>query len=189
MAMFCFTAFFAVPQAVEGLNGDVKKTKKALRIGFLNIAFLMAAVIICSLIASETVTEIAMIGWSGGLGLWAQIVGSGFIFLSLITTYWSISLALTDMIKEQFGRLSFRLCWLIATLPTLVISIVGNAGFIGLMEIAAGASAIILAFLVIPTVRKASKISPSPIAGGLNVLPVQITIVAVYLLMAAGNLI
>jgi amino acid permease len=188
MAMFCFTAFFAVPQAVEGLKGDVKKTKKAIRIGFLNISFLMTAVIICSLMASKSVTEIAMIGWSESLGLWAQIIGSGFIFLSLITTYWSISLALTDMIKEQFAKLPFRVCWLISTLPTLIISVAGNAGFIELMEIAAGASAIILAFLVIPSVRKASKISPSPIAGGLNILPVQIITVAAYLLMAAGNL-
>jgi amino acid permease len=189
MAMFCFTAFFAVPQAVEGLNGDLKKTKKAIRIGFSNIAFLMVAVIVCSLIASEKVTEIAMIGWSESLGLWAQIIGSGFIFLSLITTYWSISLALTDMIKEQFSKLPFRVCWLISTLPTLVISVVGSAGFIELMEIAAGASAIILAFLVVPSVRRASKISPSPIAGRLNILPVHIIIVAAYLLMAVGNLI
>jgi amino acid permease len=189
MAMFCFTAFFAIPQAVAGLNGDIKKTKNAIRIGFINIIFLMAAVIICSNLASETVTEVAMIGWSKGLGLWAQIIGSGFIILALITTYWSISLALTDMIKEQFEKLPFRLCWLIATLPSIVISVFGNAGFISLMEIAAGASAIILAFLVIPTVRKASFSSPSLIAGKLNILPVHIVIIIVYLLMAVGNLI
>jgi amino acid transporter len=188
MAMFCFTAFFAVPQAVEGLNCDPKKTKRAIKIGFANILVLMAAVILCSLAVSDEVTEIAMLGWAKGIGAWAEAVGAVFILLALATTYWSISLALSNMIKEQFPRLPFILGWLIATLPSLLITLADNAGFTELMEIAAGAAAIVLAFLIVPAAQKAAKESPSLILGKLNVLPVRILIIAVYLFMAFGNL-
>ncbi|MDR2090872.1 MAG: hypothetical protein LBP62_04380 [Clostridiales bacterium] len=188
MAMFCFTAFFAVPQAVEGLECDAKKVKKAVTIGFVNIFALMAAVILSSLAVSDEVTEIAMLGWAKSLGGWAEATGAVFIVLAFATTYWSISFALTNMIKEQFPRVPFRAGWLIATLPSLLISLGNSAGFIELMEIAAGASAIILAFLIVPTAQKASKDSPSQILGKLNSAPVRVIIIAAYLLMAFGNL-
>ncbi|MDR3264012.1 MAG: hypothetical protein LBT30_06865 [Clostridiales bacterium] len=187
MAMFCFTAFFAVPQAVTGLNFNVKKIKKAIIIGYINILVLILVVTLCSLVVSKEVTEVAMLGWSAGIGTWAQITGSGFIFLALLTTYWSVSLALADMAKEQL-KLSKRVCWLIATIPTLAITLIQSAGFIDLMQIAGGAAAIILAFLVIPAVRKASKDEPSLILGKLNRLPIQIAVFEAYLLMAIGNL-
>ena len=57
-----------------------------------------------------------MIGWSKGIGSWAEMVGSLFTILAMLTTYWSISLALADIVEEQL-KLSRRLCWVIATLP------------------------------------------------------------------------
>lgn len=188
MAMFAFTAFFSVPQAVEGLGGDEKKIKKALALGFLNVFIMIFVITLCALLASEQVTPLAMLGWSAGIGVWAQIVGAVFTLLAMVTTYWSISLALSDIIREQL-KIDQRVCWLLATLPTLIMSFVGQGGFMEFMRLAAGLTAILIAFLVVPTARGADKLGPTRLMGKLNTVPVQIIVVAAYILMALGNLI
>ena len=42
----------------------------------------------------------------------------------MLTTYWSISLALSDIVEEQL-KLSRRICWVIATLPSLLMTFAG----------------------------------------------------------------
>jgi amino acid permease len=71
MAMFSFVAFFSIPQAVEGLDGDKTKVRQAVLAGLsLNFLF-MVVVIVCALASSARITEIGMIGWSEGIGLWS----------------------------------------------------------------------------------------------------------------------
>jgi amino acid permease len=55
-----------------------------------------------------------------GIGLWAKILGSVFTLLAMLTTYWSISLALSDVIEEQM-KWNRRVCWLLATVPSLLL--------------------------------------------------------------------
>ncbi|MFR6332588.1 MAG: hypothetical protein ACLUOI_29930 [Eisenbergiella sp.] len=80
-----------------------------------------------------------MIGWSKGIGSWAEMVGSLFTILAMLTTYWSISLALADIVEEQL-KLSRRLCWVIATLPSLALTFAGLGGFMEFMRLAVGLS-------------------------------------------------
>ena len=105
MAMFAMAAFFSVPQAVEGLEGDVTRIRRAVFLGIFQNYLLIVVITLCALLASTRVTEVAMVGWSQGIGLWAQIVGSLFTVMAMLTTYWSLSLALglADEIQSAAG--------------------------------------------------------------------------------------
>ena len=121
MAMFSMSAYFSIPQAVEGLGRDAAKIKKAIFLGLFNNFILIIVITFCSLAASDGITEVAMVGWSRGIGAWAQIVGGVFTILAMLTTYWSLSLALGSIVDEQFS-LGTKVCWIIATLPSLILA-------------------------------------------------------------------
>ena len=186
MAMLAFGAFFSVPQAVEGLGGDEKEIKKAITWGLGNNLIIMIVVIIGALIASPEVTEVGMIGWSKGIGLWAQIVGSAFTLFAMLTTYWSVSLALSDIVKDQF-KLGSKICWVFATIPSLVLSVATNGDFLDFLNIAAGAIAIIIALLLIPCFNNARREIPGSLCGKFSSLGWQITVAVCYVLMAIGS--
>ena len=188
MAMYSFVAFFSIPQSVEGLGGDVKKIRTAIIIGFLNIFVMIFIITLCALLSSTEVTKLAMLGWSEGIGKWAQIVGAAFTLLAMITTYWSISLALADIIKAQ-TKIGTRISWLLATLPTLLLTLLGQGGFMEFMRIAGGLNAILIAVLIVPTFRGADKEGPTLLLGKFGTVPVQVLVVLAYILMAVGSVV
>jgi len=187
MVMFAFSAFFSVPQAVKGLDGDVPKIKKAVFLGLLNNLILMLVICFCAVVSSVEITELAMIGWSRGIGAWAEIAGSVFTILAMLTTYWSISLALADIVDEQL-HLSRRLCWIIATIPSLVLTFLGLGGFMEFMRLAGGLIAIMIAIGVVPAYRKCRKEPGEALIkhGGTGM---QMLIMLAYVLMAVGNVV
>jgi len=187
MVMFAFSAFFSVPQAVKGLDGDCAKVKKAVFLGLFNNFILMLLVCFCAIISSSEITELAMIGWSRGIGAWAEIAGSVFTILAMLTTYWSISLALADIVDEQL-HLNRRLCWLIATVPSLLLTFMGLGGFMEFMRLAGGLIAIMIAIGVVPAYRKCLKEpGESMLKHGGTVM--QLLIMLAYVLMAVGNVV
>ena len=188
MAMFSFSAFFSIPQAVEGLEGDANKIKKAVFWGLMNNFILIVVISLCALAASDEVTEVVMTGWSRGIGAWAQVAGGAFTVLAMITTYWSISLALGDIVKEQL-KLDHRLCWLFATLPSLILSLLGVGGFIDFLEVAGGAIAIIVAVMVVPAYRNARREVEGTMLGRYGGGVFQILTVLAYVLMGVGSVI
>lgn len=188
MAMLAFSAFFSIPQAVEGLGGDEKKIKKAVFLGLGNNFVMIVVITLCALLASKEVTEVAMTGWAAGIGTWAIYAGGIFTLLAMITTYWSISLALSGIVKEQTG-MGEKLCWLLATAPSLLLALFNLGGFLDFLELAGGAIAIIVAVLVVPTYRNAQKELPGSMLGKLSGNGGQIFVVVGYLLMAVGNLV
>ena len=188
MAMFAFSAFFSVPQAAAGLGGDGKKVRKAVFLGLLNNVILITVITVCALLSSAQVTEVAMIGWSRGIGSWAEIVGSLFTILAMLTTYWSISLALADIVEEQL-KLSKRICWVIATLPSLALTFAGLGGFMEFMRLAGGLIAILIALMVVPAFGKASREPGGSLLGRWGGGWMQVLIIIAYLLMAVGKLV
>ena len=188
MAMYSFVAFFSIPQSVEGLGGDIKKIRRAVIIGFINIFVMIFIITLCALLSSTEITPLAILGWSEGIGKWAQIVGSIFTLLAMVTTYWSISLALADIIKAQ-TKIGTRISWLLATLPTLLLTLLGQGGFMEFMRIAGGLNAILIAVLIVPTFRGADKEGPTLLLGKFAGLPVQILVVLSYILMAVGSVV
>ena len=187
LAMFAMSAFFSVPQAVEGLDKDVKKIRRAVFIG-LGVNFMLILVIsFCALWASGTITQVAIVGWSEGIGLWAQLVGSIFTLLAMLTTYWSLSLALSGIIEEM-TKLSSRLCWLIATLPSMILVLFELGDFMELLRLGGGLIAIVVAVMVVPAYRNARREVPggSLVKGG---AVIEILIIIAYVMMAVGSVV
>ena len=187
MSMFSLAAFFSVPQAVEGLKGDRGKIRKAIFLGFLNNFIIIVVINFCALLASTEVTEVAMVGWSAGIGRWAQIAGGLFTLLAMLTTYWSLSLALADIVQET-TKLNSKLSWLIATLPSLILALLNLGGFMSFMRTAGGLISIIIAVMVVPAFINSKK------APGESVLKhngpiVCVIIIIAYIMMGVGSVV
>ena len=188
LAMFAMSAFFSVPQAVEGLDGDTKKIRKAVFLGLLNNFILIIVISVCSLLSSTEITELAMVGWSAGIGLWAQVIGGLFTVLAMLTTYWSLSLALGGIVDDMLHT-GTKISWLLATLPSLILVLFNVAGFLDLMRTAGGLIAIIIAVMVVPAYHNARRDVPENNLLRCSGLPLEIMIVIAYILMAVGSVV
>ena len=188
LAMFAMSAFFSVPQAVEGLDGDTKKIRKAVFLGLLNNFILIIVISVCSLLSSTEITELAMVGWSAGIGLWAQVIGGLFTVLAMLTTYWSLSLALGGIVDDMLHT-GTKISWLLATLPSLILVLFNMAGFLDLMRTAGGLIAIIIAVMVVPAYHNARRDVPENNLLRRSGLPLEIMIVIAYILMAVGSVV
>ena len=188
LAMFAMSAFFSVPQAVEGLSGDTKKIRKAVFLGLLNNFILILVISVCSLLSSTEITELAMVGWSAGIGLWAQLIGGLFTVLAMLTTYWSLSLALGGIVDDMLHT-GTKISWLLATLPSLILVLFNMAGFLDLMRTAGGLIAIIIAVMVVPAYHNARRDVPENNLLRRSGLPLEIMIVIAYILMAVGSVV
>ena len=188
LAMFAMSAFFSVPQAVEGLDGDTKKIRKAVFLGLLNNFILILVISVCSLLSSTEITELAMVGWSAGIGLWAQVIGGLFTVLAMLTTYWSLSLALGGIVDDMLHT-GTKISWLLATLPSLILVLFNVAGFLDLMRTAGGLIAIIIAVMVVPAYHNARRNVPENDLLRRSGLLLEILIVIAYILMAVGSVV
>ena len=191
MAMFCFSAPFAVPQAVEGLSWNKKLIPRAVLLGMGFNLVIIAVFVFFSLSVSPAVTRVAIIGWAGALGGWAKITGMIFMVLAILTTYWSASYALVVIIKERTGWTE-RLSWLAATLPTLLIAVARLGDFLDLMRDAAGGVALCVVIMLIPAFRGSRKFKAATGYEGWNMgfwggTTFQIVVVVTYLLTAVGS--
>ncbi|MBQ9042643.1 MAG: hypothetical protein IJ111_07495 [Eggerthellaceae bacterium] len=190
MTMFAFVAFFSIPQAVVGLDYDPVRVRRAVLLGLgVNLVFIVV-IVGCSLAASAEVTELAMLGWSAGIGPWAQVLGGVFTLLAMLTTYWSNSLACSDMIREQF-KLNDRLCWLLATLPSLVLVLAAGSGFLSMMRLSSGLVAILIAIGLPIVVVRAKRMNGRLylVRPWMASTPVLVVLVAAFVFMAVGSMI
>jgi len=192
--MFAFASFFSIPQAVEGLAWNKKLIPRAVFAGIgLNLVFVLI-INFFALSVSETVTEVAIIGWSAAVGGWAALLGSVFVFLAMLTTYWSLSYALVVIIRERVGW-SERLSWLAATLPTLAIGLAGAATFLSLMRLVGGGIAVGVGLLLIPAYRASRNSRAADLqtaTAGVSIgawggTVFQVLVVLAYLLTAVGS--
>lgn len=188
MAMFAMSAFFSVPQAVEGLEKDRRQIRKAVFLGLFNNFAVIVVITFCALLASEKVTEVAMVGWSAGIGTWAQVVGGLFTILAMLTTYWSLSMALGSIVEEQM-KWDTRLCWLIATLPSLILALFNLAGFMAFMRLAGGLISIIIAVMVVPAYLNARREVEGSILTRWGGRITSAVIIIAYILMGIGSVV
>jgi len=159
MVMYALWTFFSVPQVVKGLGTDRRGAVRAILVGLGINGVLTAAVALIALGISTEVTEVAIIGITDRVGPWAGITGSLLIVSALVTSYWSVSLALADILRERTG-ISGWVAWLLATLPSLLILWVGAWQFLEWLRLAAGATAIVVALITIPMYRQARRTGP-----------------------------
>ncbi len=192
MVMFAFACFFSIPQAVKGMQHNRKQIPKAVALGLGINLLLVFTVTLMTLLISKQVTELAIIGWGNAIGDWAMILGSGFVFLAILTSYWSTSYALAIVLEERLWW-SYRLSWLAATLPTLLLALTGLTGFLGFMRIAGGLLAVLISIMVVPAYR-GSKLygdvpNPEFTLDSFGKPPFQVLIIVAYLLVVAGSLV
>jgi hypothetical protein len=199
MAVFCLSSLFAVPQAASGLCGSAqhrlqnRRLLLAVGLGLLINLFVMITVVLCTLLGSSPVTEVAIVGWAASLGGKMHIFGSLFTALAMLTSFWSISLQLSDMTKEFFRAGRF-FSWLAATAPSFLLALLPLSGFLALMQIAGGATAVVIAFMVVPAYRNAVQgIRQKPGGDELllgtigNSVVVCAAVVIMYVLVAVGS--
>ena len=185
--MVSLSSLFSVPQAAAGLCCNTTRLRNCVAIGILINLLVTATIVICVLICSNPVTEVAIIGWAKALGGYTQTFGSLFIILAMLTSFWSLSLQLSDMTKRLFkvGRIP---SWLAATTPSFLIALLPLSGFLGLIRIAGGAIAIIVAVMAVPAYRNAVKGADGSLLGRLGKSRILYGILFImYLLMAIST--
>ena len=115
---------------------------------------LVTLVTLVAIAVSRPVTEVAVIGFGAATGPFVSIVGSLFVLFAMLTTYWSVSLALADIIRERLP-LGERLSWFIATAPTLLLIVFGLFGFVEYMQLAGGIVALVVVYVTVPMYLRA----------------------------------
>jgi amino acid permease len=149
MVMYAYWTFYSVPQVVQGLAPDQRAAARAIGRGLAINGALTAVVAVVALGVSNPVTEVAIVGIAAAVGPWVGSVGSLLLIAAFVTSYWSVSLALADIVQERTGAPP-RLAWVLATLPSLLVLWAGAWHFLEWLRLAAGATGLVLALVTLP---------------------------------------
>jgi len=192
MIMFSFFAIFSVPQVSSGLSWNKKLIPRAILTGIGINAVIIIAIVIMTLGVSDSVEKIAIISLGRSLGSWAHITGSVFILVAMLTSYWSVSFALSTVVEERLHT-GTRISWLLATIPGLLIVVLTTADFLDFISLAGGAIALLVALMIVPLYNSARKngsaIQPEWSLGRMGKPFFQLVVVLGFLAMAAGSVI
>lgn len=100
MVVFATSANQAVIQVVKGLDGDAGKIRKTIFAGFgLSSLFVLIVTLTVLLGTKGTLDkELAYMQLGKSIGSWAMILAGIFSLFALLTTFWSNTLALRDVV-------------------------------------------------------------------------------------------
>ena len=190
MVVFATSANQAVIQVVKGLNGDPGKIRKSIFIGFgLSSAFVLVVTMTVLLgTRGEINKELAYMQLGESIGPWAVILAGIFSLFALLTTFWSNTLALRDVVHEQVGT-GNRVSWLAATIPCILFAVFGVNSFIILTRIMSGVVILVSITLVLTYGKSRRKAGASPICGVMGSVPFQVLMVVSTIVSAVGSLI
>ncbi len=139
LAMFSFNALILIPRVVEGLERDLKAIRKAVVSGVsinLGMSFLIC---LAAVYASDTVTEVAIVGWGAALGMPVRVISSLLILAAMLTSFWAVATALSDMVYEQLHlKKGWQLVFIGTTLPCFLLSFLSDASFTSFVAVAGG---------------------------------------------------
>ena len=127
----------------------------------------------------------ALVDLSGHLGGWVSIIGYVFSLLALATSFWANTLNLRDIVNEQ-TKWGEKISWLAATLPCLVIALVGVQSFVGFTRMASVVQVLTGVGVIVAYNRSRKRAGTSLICGRLGSLPFQILAVAASLVASVG---
>lgn len=187
MVVFATSANQAVIQVVKGLNGDSKRIRKTIFTGFgLSSLFVLVVTLIVLLGTKGAVDkELAYMQLGESIGGWALILAGIFSLFALLTTFWSNTLALRDVVHEQVGT-GNRVSWLIATVPCILFAIFGVSSFIVLTRIMSGVVVLVSIMLVLTYGKSRKKVGSSPICGIFGTVPFQVLMMVSTIVSAVG---
>ena len=190
MVVFATSANQAVIQVVKGLAGNAKKIRSTIFIGF-GLSSLFVLVVTMSVLLGtkgEINKELAYMQLGESLGKWAVILAGVFALFALLTTFWSNTLALRDVVHEQVN-LGNRVSWLLATVPCILFAVFGVNSFIVLTRIMSGVVVLVSIMLVLTYGKSRRKAGVSPICGVIGTVPFQVLMVVSTIVSAVGSLI
>lgn len=190
MVVFATSANQAVIQVVKGLDGDAARIRRTIFVGFA-ISSLIVLIVTMSVLLGTKGTidkELAYMQLGESIGQWAVVLAGIFSLFALLTTFWSNTLALRDVVHEQVG-IGNRISWLIATVPCVLFAVFGVSSFIVLTRIMSGVVVLVSIMLVLTYGKSRRKAGSSPICGIMGTLPFQILMVISTILSAVGALI
>ena len=190
MVVFATSANQAVIQVVKGLEGNAKKIRKSIFIGFGLSSLFVFTVTATVLIGTKGTLdkELAYMQLGESLGTWAVILAGIFSLFALLTTFWSNTLALRDVVHEQIGT-GNKVSWLLATVPCILFAVFGVNSFIILTRIMSGVVVLVSIMLVLTYGKSRKKAGKSPICGIIGTVPFQVLMVISTLVSAVGALI
>lgn len=190
MIMYSLYAFFAVPQVVRGLGRDPRKVVLSVVTGLGWNALLVCFFTVVAIGVPAAVTQIAISGIAQAAGRYVDIAGTLFVILALLSSYWSVSLALSDIVHERTG-LAPKVSWLVATVPTLVLIVLGLLEFVDYLRIAGGVTGFVVVFVTLPMYlvarREGPVTSPAWRLGRFASAPILIFLALCMVLMAVGS--
>ncbi|MDD3428764.1 MAG: hypothetical protein PHG02_02010 [Oscillospiraceae bacterium] len=190
MIVFATSANQAVIQAVKGLEGNAKKIRTAIFIGFAiscSFVLLVTATVLFG-VKGALSQELAYVQLGSNIGGWAKLLAAVFSLLALLTTFWSNTLSLRDVVHEQTG-INNRICWIVATVPCLLFALFGINSFIILTRIMSGVVVLVSIALVFTYNKSRKKAGASPICGRLGTIPFQTLMIVSTLICAIGALV
>lgn len=187
MVVFATSANQAVVQVVKGLNGDSKRIRKTIFTGFGLSSLFVLVVTLTVLLGTKGVVdkELAYMQLGESIGGWALILAGIFSLFALLTTFWSNTLALRDVVHEQVGT-GNRVSWLIATVPCILFAIFGVSSFIVLTRIMSGVVVLVSIMLVLTYGKSRKKVGSSPICGIFGTVPFQVLMMVSTIVSAVG---
>ena len=187
MVVFATSANQAVIQVVKGLNGDSKRIRKTIFTGFgLSSLFVLVVTLTVLLGMKGAVDkELAYMQLGESIGGWALILAGIFSLFALLTTFWSNTLALRDVVHEQVGT-GNRVSWLIATVPCILFAVFGVSSFIVLTRIMSGVVVLVSIMLVLTYGKSRKKVGSSPICGIFGTVPFQVLMMVSTIVSAVG---
>ena len=190
MVAFALSAVMSVPQVVKGFDGNPRKIKASIAAGTLINVLLIVVITFMTLVGSgSSITQDgALVDLSRKLGGWVGIIGYIFSLLALSTSFWANSLNFRDIVSEKTG-LSRKKSWIAATMPCLILALLGLEGFVGFTRIS-GVIQVITGIGVIFAYHLSRKrIGKSPICSFFGTLPFQILVVVGSFASTIGSLI
>ena len=189
MVSFSLSAVMSVPQVVKGLNGDRNQIMGSIAAGTgINVGLILLITFMTLLGAGSGVTENgALVDLSLHLGGWVSIIGYIFSLLALATSFWANTLNLRDIVNEQTGW-GVKKSWLAASLPCLVIPLIGVESFVGFTRLAGVVQVLTGIGIIIAYNRSRKHEGSSLICGRLGTIPFQVIVVVSSLLSTIGSL-
>ena len=187
MISFSLSAVMSTPQVVKGLGGDKKRIRSSIALGLAVNASLIFLITLTTLLGTggDVSEEGAFVDLARRFGGWVAVVGYVFTLLALATSFWANTLNLRDIVSEQTGW-GRRLSWLIASLPCLVLAMLGLDSFVGFTRFASIIQVITGIGLIVAYNCSRRRVGKSPICGVFGSLPFQILVVAFTLLASVG---
>ena len=187
---FSLSAVMSVPQVVKGVSGDRKKIVSAIAAGTGINAFLIIVVTFMTLLgAGQAITKNgALVDLSASLGGWVSIVGYIFSLLALSTSFWANTLNMRDIIAEQ-TKWNLKLCWLLATLPCLILALCGMTSFVGFARLAGIIQVLTGIGIIIAYNRSRKRRGQSLICGRFGQLPFQLIVILGSIMATVGSVI